>query len=148
MKRLLAIILSLVTLFAFSACGDKATEASAQTKEKYNLDLTKFSGSMIYAKVNDMVSSPEKYKGKTVKMSGLFSVYEDTANNHVYYSCIIPDATACCQQGIEFVLSDTSLKYPDDYPEIGSAITIAGVYGTYYEGTYMYPQLSNAELLK
>ena len=34
----------------------------------------------------------------------------------VYHACVIPDATACCAQGIEFTLAGDH-RWPDDYPE-------------------------------
>ena len=56
---------------------------------------------------------------------------------------MIPDATACCSQGIEFLL-DGNYTYPNDYPQIGTEITVEGVFDTYYEGAYRYCQLINA----
>ena len=46
---------------------------------------------------------------------------------------IIQDATACCAQGMEFVLTD-EYSYPDDYPDEGSEITVMAVFDTYQEG--------------
>ena len=62
----------------------------------------------------------------------------------VYYACVIADATACCQQGLEFVLSGNH-TFPDDYPEVGEEITVTGTFGTYEEGGYQYCQLTEAE---
>jgi hypothetical protein len=45
------------------------------------------------------------------------------------------------------VLSDTSRKYPADYPELDSEITVVGVFGTYNEGANQYCRLSDAQLL-
>ena len=43
--------------------------------------------------------------------------------------CVVPDATACCSEGIEFILADReNLSYPEDYPEEEEDITIIGVY--------------------
>ena len=55
----------------------------------------------------------------------------------------ISDATACCSQGIEFVLTD-DYTYPDDYPERGSEICVMGVFDLYEEGTYTYCTLRDA----
>ena len=99
---------------------------------------------MVYAEVNNMVSTPDDYIGKTVKMSGNFAVSETEERN--YYACLIADATACCSQGIEFELANAG-KYPDDYPEIGSLITVTGIFDIYYEGEQMYCQLIDAKLI-
>ncbi len=41
---------------------------------------------------------------------------------------------------------DGDFSYPDDYPELGSTITISGVFDTYTEGEYMYVQLIDASM--
>ncbi len=51
----------------------------------------------------------------------------------------------CCAQGIEFVLAG-EYTYPDDYPEEGSYIKVAGVFDTYEDEEYIYCTLRNAVL--
>ena len=58
---------------------------------------------------------------------------------------LISDATACCAQGIEFVLAGEH-TYPDDYPELGSEIVIHGIFNTYEYETGAYVQLRDAVL--
>ncbi len=111
-----------------------------------DVDLTALSSTMVYSEVYNMVTAPENYIGKTVKMDGLFAHYHDAATNNDYFACIIQDATACCAQGIEFVLTD-DYTYPDDYPEIDDFIRVVGVFDTYREGDYTYCTLRNAKLL-
>ena len=81
------------------------------------------------------------HRGKTVRMNGNFACYD--GDNRYYFACLIADATACCSQGIEFLLSD-GRKYPEEYPSIGSEITVTGVFDTYYEGEKRYCQLIDA----
>ena len=90
-----------------------------------------------------MMTNPDGYIGKSVRMTGMFSVYENEETGKVYLACIITDATACCAQGIEFVLAG-DYSYPEDYPEVGSEITIEGIYGVYTEDDGLYCQLSDA----
>ncbi len=94
------------------------------------IDLTKLSSAMVYGQVYDMMGSPDNYLGKQVRMSGTFSVFEGKKKN--YYACVVADATACCQQGIEFEL-EGEYDYPDDYPELGEEITVVGTFNTYVE---------------
>ncbi|MCR5150787.1 MAG: hypothetical protein K6B52_06140 [Clostridiales bacterium] len=108
---------------------------------KFDVDLTTLNSSMVYARVSDMVTNPKEYSGKSVKMSGTYTVYETEARN--YYACIISDATACCSQGLEF-LPVKELKYPDDYPPVGTGITVTGIFDIYYEGSKEYYQLKDA----
>ena len=90
-----------------------------------------------------MLSAPEAYVGKVVKMQGAFSVY--VGQTQVYFACVIADATACCSQGIEFVLAGDH-DYPDDYPQLGSNITVTGTFQTYEEDGYQYITLTYATM--
>ena len=112
-----------------------------------DVDLTALSSTMVYSEVYNMMTAPSDYIGKNVKMKGAFSYYQDPNTGNEYYACIIQDATACCAQGIEFVLAGDH-KYPDDYPEMNSEITVAGVFDTYMEGEYMYCTLKNARFVQ
>ena len=110
--------------------------------EKYDIDLTAMNSTMVYSEVSDMMMDPKKYEGKYVKMRGSFAVYEGETRN--YYACLIADATACCSQGIEFVL-DKKTTYPDDYPPLDTEITVTGIFDTYNEGENKFIQLLNAK---
>lgn len=109
---------------------------------KVDIDLTGMTSTMIYSEVLDMSQSPDKNLGKTVRMNGAFAVLEETERN--YYACVIADATACCSKGIEFMLNNEYLSYPDEYPKVNTNITVSGVFDRYYEGENQYIQLINA----
>jgi hypothetical protein len=122
------------------------SEAAAVSAEGIDVDLTALSSTMVYSEVYSMMAEPERYIGKTVKMDGLFAYYHDEATDNYYYACIIQDATACCAQGIEFVLTE-EYSYPEDYPQVEDEICVVGVFDTYLEGGYTYCTLRNARLL-
>lgn len=109
---------------------------NSSDKEKADVDLTELNSTMVYSEVYSMVSKPEDYIGKTVRMNGAMAMSK--GDNQIYYACIIKDATACCSQGIEFVLKEGS------YPAEGTDITVFGTFNTYKEGEYTYCQLKNA----
>ena len=111
-----------------------------------DVDLTVLSSTMVYSEVYNMMVTPEDYIGKTVKMKGQYAVFHDETTGNYYFACIIQDATACCAQGIEFVLTK-DYTYPDDYPEADAEICVVGVFDTYQEGEYTYCTLRNASLL-
>ena len=113
------------------------------SSEDADIDLTLLSGTMVYAQVSQMMYSPEDYIGMTVKMRGPFAIYEGEERN--YYACIIQDATACCANGIEFLWAGEH-SYPEDYPELGTEITVVGTFELYEEDGFMYSQLSDAQL--
>ncbi len=121
-------------------------ELPKSTTEGIDIDLTQLSSTMVYSEVYNMMMSPEAYVGKTVKMSGAFSYCKVDETGKEYYACIIQDATACCSQGIEFVL-DGEHVYPDDYPEIGSDVCVVGVFDTYEEDGGTYCTLKNAKMM-
>ncbi len=114
--------------------------------EEPDVDLTVLSSTMVYAEVLNIVTDPQSYVGKKIKMNGQCAYYLDTESGNEYYSCLIKDATACCSEGIEFVLS-SDYKSPDDYPKMGDYITVVGVFDLYQEGEYWYCTLREGRLL-
>ena len=127
--------------------SSESTSAGSDTQayDKIDTDLSAMSDTMAYAELVNMVNEPDKYNGKVVKIKGVFAVASENGNN--YFACMLTDATACCSQPLEFVLSDKSLKYPADYPSVDSLITVVGKFGTYNEGANVYYRLSEAQLM-
>lgn len=140
MKKIITIIMAAIMTFAMTACGGDVGSGNI------DVDLTALSSTMVYSEVNNMMMYPEEYIGKTVKMTGTMAAYYDEALDEYYEACVISDATACCQQGLEFQLKGNH-KYPDDFPEIDSEITVVGTFNTYEENDYTYARLENAKLL-
>ena len=123
MKRtaLLSLLLALLLL-----CGCAS--------EPVDVDLTKLSSTFVYSEVYNIMMAPDDYVGKVIRMNGecVSAYYEPT--DATYYSIIIQDATACCAQGIEYVLTDGQ-TYPDD----GGNATVTGRFEPYdEEGTTWY----------
>ena len=156
MKKLFCVVLIVLTLNSLSACGSKkdkgttdnqtanpsvsqnqttekssesapTTSKPAQSADGIDVDLTKLSSTMVYSEVYNMMVSPDNYIGKTVKMNGAFAYYEDPGTKKQYFACIIADATACCSQGLEFILTGDH-TYPNDYPGLSSVITVTGTF--------------------
>ena len=133
----------------------ETSEESEQPQASSNgvdVDLTVLSSTMVYSEVYNMLYFyPEDYYGKTVKMTGQFNVYQwvdesgIVADMPVAYACIISDATACCAEGVEFVL-EGDYTYPDDYPELGTEITVIGEFQPYEENGMTWYHLVNARL--
>lgn len=156
MKKIIAIILTLVLALSFVACSKnsvknensnsktttKATETTTEAKS-VDLDLTQLSSTLIYSEVYNMLITPDDYKGKIIKMKGQFNQYTDEQTGKTYNAVIIPDATACCQQGLEFELSD---KTNPNF-EQGAEITVVGTFDTYSEGELLYCHLKNAKII-
>lgn len=92
-------------------------------------DLSNMNANMIFAEIFNLVLMPDEYIGRTFRMKGNFAVYVNEASGNKYFSIIIPDATQCCQQGIDIIcLGD--MKYPEDFPKIGSEIMVTGQFNS------------------
>ena len=126
-------------------------EQTQTSADGVDVDLTVLSSTMVYSEVYNMLYFyPEDYYGKTVKANGIFAIYQMvvdgvTQPDPVAYACIIADATACCAEGMEFVL-EGDYTYPDDYPELGAEITVIGEFQSYEENGMTWYHLVNARL--
>lgn len=153
LKRTLLLLLCVLMCFA-AGCGNAPAREEALSEEPgqtIDIDLTQLSSTMVYAEVYNMTNSPKDYIGKIVKANGTYAAFQGVdANgqpdpNTVYLACIVADAAACCSQGIEFILEGEH-TFPDDYPELGTEITITGEFQTYEENGYTYAHLINANM--
>ena len=128
----------LLLCLALLTCG------AALAEKTVDLDLSVLSGTVVYSQVYDMMMEPERYMGMQVRMKGSFSYFQDTDTMKEYFAVVIADATACCAQGIEFVWDGH--KYPEDYPSLGTELTVTGAFNTYEENGFTYLQLKDAEV--
>ncbi len=110
-----------------SSAPETGTDAAAQEDgAAVDVDLTQLSSTMVYGEVYAMVYEPERYMGKTVKMRGDF-ITGSTDSGGNRYACVVRDATACCAQGLEFEPLP-EYRFPEDFPEPGSEITVVGTF--------------------
>ena len=141
MKRNIMLLL-LVLLLTLCACGNDTAGAAAApdgssaavSPAAVDLDLTQLSSTMVYSEVYNIMTDPEEYVGQTIRMEGqcLSAYYEPTKTT--YYSIVVQDATACCAQGIEYILPDGQ-----SYPADGGEATVVGRFEAYdEEGTVWY----------
>lgn len=116
--------------------------------DNVDIDITEMSKDMVYATVYQLVYSPQEYVGKTVKIEGQYFVAysKDPENTNFYNYCLVADATACCQQGLEFACSDGHDSYPDDFPADETEIEVTGVFEMYEEDGFVYTRLSYAKM--
>ena len=143
MKSLFSSVLLFVLLLTLCACGssaadgaaaDGSTASDAAAPAAVDLDLTQLSSTMVYSEVYNIMTTPEDYVGRTIRVEGqcLSAYYESTKTT--YYSIVVQDATACCAQGIEYVLSDGQT-----YPADNEDATVVGRFESYdEEGTVWY----------
>ncbi len=122
----------------------EATEAPAVESSVTEIDLTNISSTMVYSYVFNMLSTPDDFIGQRFRIQGIYDegLWEPT--NQMYHYIIIADATACCAQGLEFVLADENAAYPQPRDEI----EISGVFSTYEEDGELYVQIIADSLKK
>lgn len=108
-----------------------------------DIDLTEMNPTMIYSEVYNMMLDPMAYIGKTIRIFGTYAHAYEEQNQQHYYACVVQDATACCAQGLEFVL-DESYIWPDDYPQEGDEVVVTGVLNLYSSDMFKVLQLDNA----
>ncbi len=123
---------------------DSAAPSAAQADDGI-VDLTQLSSTMVYAEVSNMMMTPEDYIGKTIKMNGLYYASHNPELDIYYHFVIIADATACCSQGLEFLLNGEH-TYPDDYPADKTPVEVTGVWGSYEEDGNTYYHIATDEI--
>lgn len=94
--------------------------------EKLDLDLTKMSATMVYSQVFNMLLVPDEFNGKLIKVAGMFSEFVPNGKSEKVMTIIVSDALACCQQGLEFKISDDSPLKNQSLPASGSEVEIIG----------------------
>lgn len=116
---------------------------SKTNSNKIDVDLNNLNANVVYSQVFLMMTEPDKFIGKRIRMSGQFNVYAAEEGNPSgvteYYAIIIADAQACCQQGIEFVWPGHT--YPEGFPEVKSNASVTGIFEVYEENGKKYCRL-------
>ena len=134
------------SLICMLLCVSLALGGTALAESAVDVDLTAMSSTMIYSYVYQMMSDPDAYIGKIVRIAGWYDVFQDPDTGMVYTCCFIPDAAACCAQGLEFVWVGEH-AYPADYPEAGANLIVTGRFETYLENGWEYVHLADAEVI-
>ena len=155
MRKTLFLLFTLcVCLLLCVSCAGKSTAPASPDSnsgknqsrtQRLDLDLSKMSNTVVYAEINNIQEDPSKYLGKTIRLRGLYAYYREPSTGVSYYACVIPDATACCMQGLEFVPA-AEPQDPDNYLEDSTDITVTGRLEVYVEGSITYPHLVNASV--
>ena len=131
--------------------GVSRDPTGAPIYDHIDIDLTTMNATMVYSEVYNMLVNPNQYVNKVVKASGSFVVESGDVPNVVYPAVLIRDATACCANGLEFLLYGVPLcttKGGDGYPAPNEEITVVGVFKTYLEYSSMYVHLVDSIWLK
>ena len=129
-----------------SGARPSAAQSQAVNLDEVDVDLTTLSSTMVYAEVYNIMSNPAKYAGRTIKVSGPYYGAHVAQLQKDYHFVIVEDATACCEQGLEFIWADNPLE---DYPKKDAMIEITGEFSSYEEqgNTYYYIHATKIDVL-
>lgn len=134
--------------------SDPSISSISEECPEIDIDLTGFSSNMLYAEVYNMGMNPNDYVGKVISLTGDFASFpKDLDNNgnpisdEEIFVCLVSDAMACCQSGIEFIPEKNSLFWKER-PTEGSKITITGMCDIFLDegGWFTIIQLDNAKI--
>ena len=150
------------SLFASNSTSESSVPSSASLSgsssseglpvyEHVDVDLTQMNATMVFSQVSDMINKPSTYINKIVKVKGPFRPFESTDPNSCYPAILIQDATACCGNGLEFLLYGVprcTMQGGNGYPLLNEEATIVGRFETYLEDYSLYIHLVDAIWLK
>lgn len=162
MKKIIIALFSIVMIFSLTSCSQrlqqptnlnslvtKSQETSVSTTEAttksngIDLDLTTLSSTVVFSEVYNMLNNPDNFKGKVIKMEGKLNHYYDKKKKRHRYAVMIADATACCQQGLEFKRDkDTKLEI-----KANTEVTVIGTFNYQNDGRFVYCYLENSKIL-
>ena len=125
-----------------SKTTNKANTTNSLASDEADLDLVKLNQTMLYSQLQVISNDYEKYLGKKIRLAGTMNVAMGEEANYYIVEC--SDTTACCSQGLEFIIKGGSTK-PEDYPKTGDRVLVNGTLEKYYEGSKPYIHLVNSE---
>jgi hypothetical protein len=117
------------------------SKTTAPPQLKIDIDLTKYSITMAYATVVDLLTNPHNHLGKVVKIRGDYDPTFWDRTGKWYHYIIAEAPPGCCEQPMQFIWNGNRI-FPDDFPKIGAKIEIVGVWGTYEERGMVFPFLA------
>lgn len=136
-----------ICILIFILCTPPSS--ASENERKVDIDLSKLNTMMTYSTLFNIMTNPDNYIGKVIKIKGLFDSAKDPDTNIDYFAVVIMDASACCSSGLDFEpKKEYNYHYPADYPEIGSSITVIGKFERYVDGEEVYYHLAEADILK
>lgn len=119
---------------------DDTKEVLKNNEEDDIIDLTKLSDSMVYAELYVILTNPQEYLGRMISMKGEYFEYFNEVSDSYNFFVLTTDEDGCCQTGLEFVVDNDKIKYPEDYPKEKSTIEVTGIFTKGYddESEYYY----------
>ncbi len=108
-------------------------------------DLTQMNGLMAYSFVFEILINPEAYVGEVIKANGFFYRGFSDYTNRYYNYVMVGDDTACCWQGLEFLIDGVE-NIEKNYPSQNTDIEVVGVLRSYEAAGYTFFYLDVEEV--
>jgi len=143
LKKALAVAVCLTMLLSFAAFSAAAEQTPAENGvpdySKVDLDLTRFSDIMVYSTLFDMIASPDRYVGKTLKVKGFIERKAASADTEEQFFLTVYDETSCCYIKVLILTNEASAPLKTTFE-----VVVCGVLDIYRENGANYCRLLNA----
>lgn len=103
------------------------------------VDLSQLSDTMAYAEFFFVASQPDNYRGKTLRIRGVYQTLYAESLGETLHWLVLTDQTACCSVALTLSLPEGS---PLQYPENGAEMELLGVIDYYTVGDQLYPRMT------
>ncbi len=109
------------------------------------VDLTSMKGVMLCAAVHDIKKHPENYVGRRITMTGQFAIVQGFDEwgmedpDKIFCACTFSQAL----DSLEFCAGN-ELQHPEDFIDLGTTVTVSGVYEAYEDNGKVYYRVGNA----
>jgi len=136
-KCLILFLLLCLTGLLMTGCSE-SSEANA---DGIDVDLSALSSTMLSAQYNNIMTSPNRYIGKTIKVRGSYAAFFSEAAGGYRHYVITKEGDDCCTEGFEFIWSGEHEPL-----EEGVKIEAVGVFSSYEEAGRTWYYLAVDEL--
>ena len=97
-----------------------------------DMDLTALGENMMRAEVVNIMTNPDEYLDKTIKVSGSYYRVFEQVTGRIQNIVAVFEVDSCCPpEGLEIIVGDFIDPYSFDFPLEGTKIEVIGVFSTY-----------------
>ena len=122
----------IINLFSAGRLQSNNERVNIDRNMDVDIDLTILGENMMRAEVVRILSSPDEYLGKVIKIHGSYYAIPEPTIARVQNIIAVSEVDACCPPlGFEVIVGDFDNPHPFDFPNQGTRIEVTGVFSTY-----------------
>ena len=126
MKKIVFVVIFAV-ISVFSGCAGKSGESVGEVSGGLvSGSVVEIREKMFIQQCTDIFTNPDDYKGKIIRLEGIYSTFYDVEGTQVHY--IYRNTPGCCgndgQTGFEFVINSGEEFTENDWLEIEGTIEV------------------------